>query len=277
MYHNQSFFINGEEKGKPFFPDAISAFKILVDESYFHLNDDNELKMYPKNAVAFIYCIAGKGRIYTKHEKYDLNENDCIFLKFYDIAKYKATDAIWNYQWVNFTYSGTMPFKTGKIINKPINDNENKSFDKFIALGNSNESKNIINYALAEYLYNIFEKERITSEQESERQAIRQADDISSFINQKIYSKITVDTVSAFFNISPRRLHQIFSQEMGISPKHYINKKKMEEGYRLLVQTSTPIYKISEMLCFSSPYHFSNEFKKTFGDTPSNVRNMEKN
>ena len=51
----------------------------------------------------------------------------------------------------------------------------------------------------------------------------------------------------------------------------------MEEGYKLLVQTSAPINKIADMLCFSSPYHFSNEFKKIFNQTPTEVRNMENN
>ena len=93
---------------------------------------------------------------------------------------------------------------------------------------------------------------------------------------QKLFTKITVDAVSAFFNITPRRLHQIFIKELNISPKKYITKKKMEEGYRLLVQTSMPINKISELLCFSSPYHFTNEFKKIFNQTPTQVRNIEK-
>ncbi|WP_366015086.1 AraC family transcriptional regulator [uncultured Eubacterium sp.] len=29
------------------------------------------------------------------------------------------------------------------------------------------------------------------------------------------------------------------------------------------------------MLCFSSAYHFSNEFRKILGMTPTSVRNME--
>ena len=105
---------------------------------------------------------------------------------------------------------------------------------------------------------------------------IKFADEICSFIEQKIYEKITVTDAALFFNISPRRLHQIFAKELGISPKQYIVKKKMEEGYRLLVQTTYPINKISEVLCFSSAYHFSNEFKKLFKQTPTQVRNMEK-
>ena len=49
----------------------------------------------------------------------------------------------------------------------------------------------------------------------------------------------------------------------------------MEEGYKLLVQTSMPINKIAYMLCFSSPYHFTNEFRRVFGQSPSEVRKME--
>lgn len=104
---------------------------------------------------------------------------------------------------------------------------------------------------------------------------LRQIDDICSYVVQKVFSKLTVDELSAFFDISPRRLHQVFTEQLGISPKQFILKKKMEEGYRLLVQTSMPVNKIAELLCFSSAYHFSNEFRKTFGMTPTSVRNME--
>ena len=96
-----------------------------------------------------------------------------------------------------------------------------------------------------------------------------------SFIQQKIYSKISIDEIAAFFQISPRRLHQIFTKELCISPKQYILKKKMEEGYKMLVQTSTPVNKIATILAFSSPYHFTNEFKKTFGISPREVRKIE--
>lgn len=43
----------------------------------------------------------------------------------------------------------------------------------------------------------------------------------------------------------------------------------------MLVQTSTPVNKIATILAFSSPYHFTNEFKKTFGISPREVRKIE--
>ena len=275
MYHNQSFFINNQNSKNIFMPTVISAFKILVDSTYFHLSDEEEFKMHPKGTIAFIRITAGNCKIYTKHGDFELKENDFIFLKFHDIIKYKATSQILGYRWVNFTFSGNCDFKLGEISSSNVNEEEEKIFSKMLAVGQTGENEDYISYFFLSYYYNICKKEKIESIITIDSAHNRQIDDICSFITQKIFTKITVDTVSAFFNISSRRLHQIFSKELGISPKQYILKKKMEEGYRLLVQTSMPINKISELLCFSSPYHFTNEFKSTFGQTPTQVRNME--
>ncbi|MDE6386150.1 MAG: AraC family transcriptional regulator [Eubacterium sp.] len=40
----------------------------------------------------------------------------------------------------------------------------------------------------------------------------------------------------------------------------------------MLTQTAIPINRIAEMLCFSSPYHFSTEFKKMYSLPPSIIR-----
>lgn len=98
MYHNKSFYLELQNKNNLFLPSVISAFKILVDESYFHLTDDEERRMHPKTTVSFIRCVAGQGKIYTKNGEYELNENDYIFLNFHDIIKYKASDRIWGYR-----------------------------------------------------------------------------------------------------------------------------------------------------------------------------------
>lgn len=220
-------------------------------------------------------ALPGQGKIYTKNGEYELNENDYIFLNFHDIIKYKASDRIWGYRWTNFTYCGCKDFEIGKIQKNEVGEDEEKYFDKLIKVGQNDEIAGYVNFIFLAYYYNVCRKDEISEILKLDTAQHRQIDDICSFITQKIFTKITVDTVSAFFNISPRRLHQIFIKELDISPKQYIIKKKMEEGYRLLVQTSMPINKISELLCFSSPYHFTNEFKKIFNQTPTQVRNME--
>ena len=57
MYHSKSFYLGYQSKNSLFLPNVISAFKILVDESFFHFADDDEHNLYPKGTVAFIRCL----------------------------------------------------------------------------------------------------------------------------------------------------------------------------------------------------------------------------
>jgi len=275
MYQSDSFFIGAQNGKTLFFPAASSAFQIFTDSSYIHFCDDEEKNMHPKDTTAFIKCTSGCGKIYTKDGNFTLNENDFIFLHFHDILKYKAKAQIWAYRWVNFSPCGSPEFKYNAVVNQKANDYENAAFNRLLLAGQLCRSRNYINGLCCDYIYSVIAREETEKLIPNTEHQNRQIDDICNFISQKLYSKITVDTVAEFFGISPRRLHQIFTYELQISPKKYILKKKMEEGYRLLVQTSMPINKISELLCFSSPYHFTNEFKNIFLQTPTEVRTME--
>lgn len=275
MYHSESFYAGNSVKYIHFTAEVSSAFKILADNGYYHICNYEEKASYSKKTIAFIRCIAGSGKIDTNGKSFILKENEYIFINFHCIEKYKSLSHLWEYEWVNFETAGEYEFELNKIYNAHITEEELLAFDKFISAGKESNDKGYINYLFLSLFYIITKESRLDSSKLSKSKSIRLIDEICAFIQQKIYEKITVNDVAIFFNITPRRLHQIFSEELGISPKQYIIKKKMEEGYRILVQTSYPINKISEALSFSSAYHFSNEFKKIFNQTPTQVRNME--
>lgn len=275
MYHSESFFVNHSVKYNSFTPIVLSAFKILADNSYYHINEEEETAKYSSKTIAFIRCTAGSGKIYIDDKSFVLKENEYIFINFADIKKYKSFSQLWGYEWVNFEANTNIEFKMNKIYCSEKSDDESLAFDKLIEAGNESNDRSYINALFLNYFYIVTKENQLNKKRNSESKNMKLADEICAFIQQKIFEKITVSDVASFFNISPRRLHQIFAKELGISPKQYIIKKKMEEGYRLLVETSYPINKISEALSFSSAYHFSNEFKKIFNQTPTQVRNMK--
>lgn len=278
MYHSDFFFLNMTGRTKAFIPVVTSVYKVLSDISYVHHCDEQEMQSYPDNTIAFIRCINGKGQIRLKNSTFTLNKYDCIFLHFKDIQEYRSLTNIWEYRWANFSADYTNDeFEFGKIYTTAFSEREEKAFVRILSAGQGDlKNKDYINHLFLDYYYSImlenqFDEEALVSEAKNGL-----IDEICTYIHQKLYSKISIDEIAEFFKISPRRLHQIFTSELGISPKKYILKKKMEEGYKLLVQTSTPINQIAYMLCFSSPYHFTNGFKKTFSQSPSEVRKMEK-
>ncbi|MDE6752186.1 MAG: AraC family transcriptional regulator [Eubacterium sp.] len=275
MYHSESFYIDNSVKQICFTPDVSSAFKILADNGYCHICNYEEKASYSEKTIAFIRCTTGKGRIEADGKSFILKENEYIFISFHCIEKYKSLSHLWGYEWVNFETAGKYEFELNKIYTSNVIEEEILAFDKLISAGKEADDKDYINFLFLNLYYIITKESGLYNNTLLKTENIKLIDEICAFIQQKLFEKITVNDVALFFNITPRRLHQIFSKELGISPKQYLVKKKMEEGYRLLVQTSYPINKISEALSFSSAYHFSNEFKKIFNQTPTQVRNME--
>lgn len=277
MYQSDSFFLNNYNDSNTFSPEVISAYKILADISYVHTCDEQEEQSHPKKTIAFIRCTDGQGQLQLINSQLLISENECVFLYFHDIKKYRSLSNIWGYRWVNFTADNFQnEFETGKIYNFEFSENEDKSFSRLLAAGKSNlKNRSYLNHLFTDYFYSIMLENQLDDKIVLTDSKKRLVDDICAYMNQKRYSKITIEEIADFFKISPRRMHQIFTSELGISPKKYMLKKKMEEGYRLVVQTSSPINEIAYMLCFSSPYHFTNEFKKIFSQSPNEVRKME--
>lgn len=276
MYHNLFFFTDDKSDLPSFSPRVISAYKILTDDGYYHICDDDERSRYDDDTFCFIRCVTGSGVIYLSDRRIKINANDYVALRFRDIVKYKSTSSIFAYRWVNFKLNTPYDLHLAEVKSVKVGEREERLFDSLIPVGMNIDNIDFINSLFCAYYFFVTLGEETEKISRDKIYSTKQTGDICAYIEQRVFNKITVSELSAFFNISQRRLHQIFVKEVGVSPKQYIVKKKMEEGYRLLVQTSMPINKIAEALCFSSQYHFTNEFKKIFHQTPTAVRNMEK-
>uniref|UniRef100_UPI0040289FE3 helix-turn-helix transcriptional regulator n=1 Tax=Eubacterium sp. TaxID=142586 RepID=UPI0040289FE3 len=273
MYQSEFFHLKQHSCSTGFQPEIISAYKILADNSYYHYCDEDEKSSYEDGTYAFIRCTYGQGKIFTDKGTFILGENTCLFIRFNEIIKYTSLTDLWGYRWVNFTAKNVQEeFETDKIYEIPLCEKENNAFTEMLNYGkNYPLNNNYINTLFTAYFYSVMIKNNLNEEDLQATQS-KLIDEICAYVEQKIYSRVSIDEISAFFRISPRRLHQIFTKELNISPKQYILKKKMEEGYKILVQTTIPVNKIANMLAFSSPYHFTHEFKKTFGITPREIR-----
>lgn len=276
MYISDSFYLSWQKQDKVFSTNVITAFNIFADENYYHYIEDEEHGYYPDDTFSFIRCFSGEGEITLHGKSFILHENECLFLRFHTIKKYTSLSKTWGYKWVNFTAkNSSLVFETETVYSKPAFENEDILFTKLLRTGQT-EDVNVgyVNAVLDHYLYSVMFQDCCVRKEE-EKKSVNTVDEICGYIRQKIYSKISIGEIASFFQMSPRRMHQIFTEKLNISPKRYILNKKLEEGYKLLVQTTIPINEISAMLRFSSPYHFSTEFKSTFNQTPTEVRKME--
>lgn len=81
-------------------------------------------------------------------------------------------------------------------------------------------------------------------------------------------------TLSAAFGMSYETFRKRFAREAGVSPGRYVTQQRVQLACELLLQRPVPIREIGLELGFFDEFHFSKQFKKVVGMTPSAFRKL---
>lgn len=73
-------------------------------------------------------------------------------------------------------------------------------------------------------------------------------------------------------NLSPSRLRHLFTLQAGISPLHYVKALRLERARTLMLDTFLSVKEVMNQSGFSDISHFVREYKRAFGETPSESR-----
>ncbi|MGC6588999.1 AraC family transcriptional regulator [Paenibacillus sp. Dod16] len=102
------------------------------------------------------------------------------------------------------------------------------------------------------------------------------AADAAHAIEEKLSSglteEISVTAVSKELNLSRSQCSKLFRQVYGISPRQYISRQKLTLAKELLVTTHLPMTAIADKLGFRSASHFSRQFRRWTGQSPTEYR-----
>lgn len=92
----------------------------------------------------------------------------------------------------------------------------------------------------------------------------------------KIYTKedITIDDICKYLYITKSHLHHLFTEYMQISPKKYINSKRLSKA-RELIRTGKKPTEVYQMCGFLDYATFYRNYKMTFGHSPSEGADAE--
>lgn len=96
---------------------------------------------------------------------------------------------------------------------------------------------------------------------------------IINFLTENYDLKISLDQIAHNMYLSPVYVSQIFKEETGESPIHYLIRIRMEKAKNLLeTLPGDSIKSIADDVGYSDVYHFSKLFKKRFGVSPQHYR-----
>lgn len=92
------------------------------------------------------------------------------------------------------------------------------------------------------------------------------------YIYSHLNSRLTIEELADYTNLSPGYLSRLFKKELGIPISSYISEKKIEKAQHLLKYSDYSLIDIANYLAFSSQSHFIQTFKKSVGLTPKKYR-----
>lgn len=92
------------------------------------------------------------------------------------------------------------------------------------------------------------------------------------YIRKHIHQPVRIETLADLVCISKDHFIRLFKKEIGITPMHYINRKKIEKAQLLLVTEGLSIKEIAFQLSYEDHSYFNRLFKKLTGISPQEYR-----
>jgi AraC family transcriptional regulator of adaptative response / DNA-3-methyladenine glycosylase II len=86
-----------------------------------------------------------------------------------------------------------------------------------------------------------------------------------------------VETLASRLGVTSRHLHRLFTQHVGASPLAVAHTQRIQFAKRLIDETGLPMTHISAAAGYGSTRRFNDAFRKTYGRTPRELRNLRRN
>ncbi len=91
-------------------------------------------------------------------------------------------------------------------------------------------------------------------------------------IHASYNSAMNVDSLAALVNMSPSAFHRAFNDVTASSPIQYIKKIRLTKARDLLLEQRIRVSEVANQVGYESAAQFSREFKRYFGNSPSECR-----
>ncbi|GIO92071.1 helix-turn-helix domain-containing protein [Paenibacillus lactis] len=140
--------------------------------------------------------------------------------------------------------------------------------DAFIQQIEDTSETNRIYYLSNKYLHDLTSRVH-ANKQDAQSRAVAVC---KNYIFDHLFERITVHTLAQLVRLHPVYLSHLFKKETGFPVNQYIQREKIREAQKLLVQSDLSVTAISGLLQFNDQSYFTSTFKKLTGVTPKQYR-----
>ncbi|MUT66543.1 response regulator [Paenibacillus sp. NEAU-GSW1] len=97
------------------------------------------------------------------------------------------------------------------------------------------------------------------------------------YIRTHYHADLSLEKVSSIVYLNPVYFSQLFKQKTGSGFKEYVIGLRMDQAKKLLLNPKLKLADIAERIGYQDIRHFSQLFRKKFGETPSEFRQKQDN
>lgn len=98
--------------------------------------------------------------------------------------------------------------------------------------------------------------------------------EVIEYVHEHYMNQISLKQVADHFFTNSAYLGRIFQKATGVSFKEYVNRIRITEAKKLLVQTDKLIYEIANQVGFTESSYFTAKFTQEVGKSPTEYRNI---
>ena len=252
----------------------------LLYFSYSRYEKDWSSIMHCHTFTEFMYIERGEGEILTQSDSYPVHKSDFVVLPpgFHHTEKSSTSDSM-EYYVLGVANIALRDYAAGEEYNPvfPLGRYEAKVGEGVRRIYNvlSRSDAGFEVEAASVFLSIMTLLTRLPSTpillRETDSRNSRMME-VKDYIDTHYMEAITLDDLASRFHLSKFHLVRKFTQSCSLSPKAYLEKRRIREARYLLSSTEFSVTEIASTLGFSSSSYFTQRFRTEEGMTPSEYR-----
>ena len=224
------------------------------------------------------HVVAGRGYVVIDGKKNTVCKGDTYLVKPGESVEYYSDEKKpYEKLWVNF--KGELPSKlvTMYKMHDTVYKNVDlvQEFDNLYALEKISTDVSEIHFEIAQIITQMILK--LAKSVEGKKNISETAKTVLNDIHLSIEKPFNLNELCKKIFLSKSEIIRIFKNSYGITPYQYLLNLRINQAKAILENGNSSVQHISEILCFSSPYHFSQSFKKKVGLSPLQYRKKIQN
>ena len=238
------------------------------------------------NEHVFVLAVEGRGQIEVGDVVRYAEPGDIIWLN--TSGRYAhgcAPGALgWAYLWIGVAAGGGLDaaFQMARTSDQPVftgapNDETTAMFERGIRAIKVSEATSpaILSAAvgdiLAEVLGRRARREGLVGSSQFEERLSKVVERIRTDLDWPW----TIPDMARLAALSPSQLHRTFKQHFSTSPISWLRRERINRARRLLADRALSIAEVGRRSGYADPYHFSRDFRRLSGLSPSSFRSQQ--